>query len=94
VVVTKGRPKENTNNRRRDDVESGEEERKRKRFHNNFKNPKHSPYFFFVGKDPKKLVEKLEKSHTKNIDTRSVSNISRTRIRHGICKRMGVSPKR
>ena len=42
-----------------------EEERKRKRFHNNFKNPKHSPYFFFVGKDPKKLVEKLEKSHTK-----------------------------
>ena len=65
MVVTKGRPKENTNNRRRDDVESGEEERKRKRFRNNFKNPKHSPYFFFVGKDPKKLVEKLEKSHTK-----------------------------
>ena len=52
--------------------------------------PKHS-YVLLEG--PKKL-EILKIPH-KNIDTkRFVSNISRTRIRHGICKRMGVSPER
>ena len=53
--------------------------------------PKHS---YVLLARTQKVIEILKIPH-KNIDTkRFVSNISRTRIRHGICKRMGVSPER